>query len=69
MLRSGSPGLVRQELAAWAAATEMTRSVARHDGWRIQLHDVGPHHRDGDSLRSGSGDRVPATLGPGVNPR
>jgi hypothetical protein len=29
MLRSGSPGLVRQELAAWAAATEMTRSVAR----------------------------------------
>jgi Insertion element 4 transposase N-terminal len=29
MLRSGSPELVRQELAAWAAATEMTRSVAR----------------------------------------
>jgi len=29
MLRSGSPGLVRQELAAWAAATEMTRGVAR----------------------------------------
>ena len=29
MLRSGSPGLVRQELAAWAAGTEMTRGVAR----------------------------------------
>ncbi len=29
MLRSGSPGLVRQELAAWAAASEMTRGVAR----------------------------------------
>jgi hypothetical protein len=29
MLRSGSPDLIRQELAAWAAATEMTRGVAR----------------------------------------
>jgi hypothetical protein len=29
MLRSGSPALVRQELAAWAAATELTRGVAR----------------------------------------
>ena len=29
MLRSCSPALVRQELAAWAAATEMTRGVAR----------------------------------------
>jgi len=29
MLRSQSPGLVRQELAAWAAGTEMTRGVAR----------------------------------------
>ena len=29
MLRSGSPDLVRQELAAWAAGTEMTRGVAR----------------------------------------
>ena len=29
MLRSGSPDLVRQELAAWAAATEMTRGVVR----------------------------------------
>ena len=29
MLRSGTPGLVRQELAAWAAANEMTRGVAR----------------------------------------
>jgi hypothetical protein len=29
MLRSKSPHLVRQELAAWAAATEMTRGVAR----------------------------------------
>ena len=29
MLRSGSPDLVRQELAAWAAANEMTRGVAR----------------------------------------
>ena len=29
MLRSESPDLVRQELAAWAAATEMTRGVAR----------------------------------------
>ena len=28
MLRSGSPDLVRQELAAWAAATGMTRGVA-----------------------------------------
>src|SRR6266404_2890296 len=27
MLRSGSPGLVRQELAAWAAGTGMARSV------------------------------------------
>src|SRR6478752_6023881 len=27
MLRSGSPGLVRQELAAWAAGTGMTRGV------------------------------------------
>src|ERR1700688_1953175 len=29
MLRSGSPDLVRQELAAWAVGTEMTRGVAR----------------------------------------
>jgi hypothetical protein len=29
MLRSGTPDLVRQEIAAWAAATEMTRGVAR----------------------------------------
>ncbi len=29
MLRSGTPGLVRQEFAAWAAGTEMTRGVAR----------------------------------------
>jgi hypothetical protein len=29
MLRSQSPALVRQELAAWAAGTEMTRGVAR----------------------------------------
>ena len=29
MLRSGHPELVGQELAAWAAATEMTRGVAR----------------------------------------
>ena len=29
MLRSQTPDLVRQELAAWAAATEMTRGVAR----------------------------------------
>jgi hypothetical protein len=29
MLRSGAPHLVRQELAAWAAGTEMTRGVAR----------------------------------------
>ncbi len=29
MLRSQSPDLVRQELAAWAAVTEMTRGVAR----------------------------------------
>ena len=29
MLRSRSPALVRQELAAWAAATEMTRGLAR----------------------------------------
>jgi hypothetical protein len=29
MLRSQSPALVRQELAAWAAATEMTRGTAR----------------------------------------
>ena len=29
MLRSGSPGLIRQELAAWACGTEMTRGVAR----------------------------------------
>jgi hypothetical protein len=29
MLRSQSPDLVRQELSAWAAATEMTRGVAR----------------------------------------
>ena len=29
MLRSGSPDLVRQELAAWAAGNEMTRGVAR----------------------------------------
>jgi hypothetical protein len=29
MLRSGTPPLVRQELAAWAAAVEMTRGVAR----------------------------------------
>jgi len=27
MLRSGSPGMVRQELAAWAAGTAMTRAV------------------------------------------
>jgi hypothetical protein len=29
MLRSGTPDLIRQELAAWAAGTEMTRGVAR----------------------------------------
>ena len=29
MLRFGNPDLVRQELAAWAAGTEMTRGVAR----------------------------------------
>ena len=29
MLRPGTPLLVRQELAAWAAGTEMTRGVAR----------------------------------------
>jgi len=29
MLRSGSPDLVAQEIAAWAAATEMTRGVTR----------------------------------------
>jgi hypothetical protein len=29
MLRSGSPDLARQELAAWATAIEMTRGVAR----------------------------------------
>ena len=29
MLRSGSPDLVRQELAAWAAAVGLTRGVAR----------------------------------------
>lgn len=29
MLRSKSPALVRQELAAWAAATEMTRGLTR----------------------------------------
>ena len=29
MLRSGTPNLVRQELAAWAAGVEMTRGVAR----------------------------------------
>jgi len=29
MLRSGSPDLARQELAAWAAAAEMTRGLAR----------------------------------------
>src|SRR5437899_2330253 len=29
MLRSKTPDLVRQELAAWAAAVEMTRGVAR----------------------------------------
>jgi hypothetical protein len=29
MLRSGSPALVRQELAAWAAATGLTRGVTR----------------------------------------
>jgi len=28
MLRSQAPALVRQELSAWAAATEMTRGVA-----------------------------------------
>ena len=29
MLRSGSPDLIAQEIAAWAAATEMTRGVTR----------------------------------------
>jgi hypothetical protein len=29
MLRSGSPELIAQEIAAWTAATEMTRGVAR----------------------------------------
>jgi hypothetical protein len=29
MLRSQTPDLVRQELAAWAAATEMTRGTGR----------------------------------------
>jgi hypothetical protein len=29
MLRSGSPELIAQEIAAWAAGTEMTRGVTR----------------------------------------
>jgi hypothetical protein len=29
MLRSGSPALIAQEIAAWAASTEMTRGVSR----------------------------------------
>src|SRR6266568_923929 len=29
MLRSGSPALIAQEIAAWAASTEMTRGVTR----------------------------------------
>src|SRR5439155_12303980 len=29
MLRSGSPELIAQEIAAWAASTEMTRGVTR----------------------------------------
>jgi hypothetical protein len=29
MLRSGSPGLIAQEIAAWAVSTEMTRGVTR----------------------------------------
>jgi hypothetical protein len=30
MLRSGSPELIAQEIAAWAAGTEMTRGVTRY---------------------------------------
>jgi hypothetical protein len=47
MLRSGSPELVRQELAAWAAGTGMTRRVAalpqgkgRRAGHRVRPRDL-----------------------------
>ena len=46
MLRSGSPGLVRQELAAWAAGNEMTRGVARAAAARRRPRPEGAPRRE-----------------------
>jgi hypothetical protein len=49
MLRSGSPELAAQELAAWAAAVELTRGVAR-DAARAAV-PAGKGHRAGLAVR------------------
>ena len=50
MLRSGSPVLVAQEIAAWAAATEMTRGVIRDAARAAQPARTG--RRAGQPVRS-----------------
>ena len=45
MLRSGSPDLVRQELAAWAAAVEMTRGRRPRRRPRRGSREEGPPRR------------------------
>jgi hypothetical protein len=49
MLRSGSPELIAQEIAAWAAGTEMTRGVARDAAIAAQPAAKGP--RAGQPVR------------------
>jgi hypothetical protein len=49
MLRSGSPELIAQEIAAWAAATEMTRGVARDAA--IAAPPAAKGRRAGQSVR------------------
>ena len=50
MLRSGSPALIAQEIAAWAAGTEMTRGVTRDAALAAQ--PAGKGRRAGQSVRS-----------------
>jgi hypothetical protein len=67
MLRSGSPALARQELAAWAAATEMTRGGARAAAAAPRPAGAGPRARPPPS-RQGK-DAVPGSpSGPARSP-
>jgi transposase IS4-like protein len=49
MLRSGSPELIAQEIAAWAAAVEMTRGVARDAA--LTALPAGKGRRAGQAVR------------------